>query len=65
MSGNRRLAYYYRAKVIIAMRDAGHSLRVIAEHFGISAERVRQIVRRGPVPAQMALPTRAEVTADG
>lgn len=52
-----RVALYYRAQVILAMRAAGHSLTEIAGYFWISAERVRQILKRGVVPAQLELPT--------
>lgn len=47
---------YYRALVIIAMRDAGHSYAVIAEYFLLTKQRVWQICKRGPVPAQLELP---------
>lgn len=50
------LANYYRYQVIKAMRDAGHSLRDIAGYFWLSHQRVYQILRRGPVAAQLELP---------
>ena len=48
--------FYYRAQVILQMRAAGHSLREIAGYFLISHQRVAQILRRGVVPAQLAVP---------
>lgn len=57
---NKRLASYYRALVMIAMRDAGHSLRSIAEYFLISHQRVAQILKRGARPAQLELPITQE-----
>ena len=51
-----RIASYYRALVIIAMRNAGHSLRTIAEHHWISIARVRQILWRGARPVHLKIP---------
>jgi hypothetical protein len=55
MTDNKRLSFHYRALVIIAMRQAGMSLREIAGYFFISGERVRQICKRGPLPAQLPI----------
>ena len=51
-----QLKWYYRALVIIAMRDAGHKLKDIGDYFWISDERVRQICKRGRLAAQLELP---------
>ncbi len=40
-----------RDKQIRALRTQGETLRVIAERFGISHERVRQIVADMPLPS--------------
>jgi hypothetical protein len=55
-----RLAGYYRYLVIVEMRTVGHSLREIGGYFWISGERVRQILQRGCIAAQLELPTNTE-----
>jgi transposase len=52
---DNRAAAYWRAVTIKLLRCAGHSYVDIAEHYGISAERVRQICARPDPAAQLEL----------
>ena len=51
-----RTAAYYRALAMRALHDAGMSRKSIADFFLLSTERVRQILKAGPRPAQLELP---------
>ena len=61
---HQRLRSHYRFLTMKQMRDAGHSLKTIGDYYYISAERVRQILKRGQIPAQLNLPVTRETNGE-